>query len=76
VIVNREILFPHQEIRDMVCKRREARKQWQQTCNPNDKILFNKLSKKTTEMIRKVNQQSLEDYLLDLSPKMYVCRYM
>lgn len=54
MVTNREILYPIQ-VREMVRKRRVARKRWQRTRNLVDKTAFNKLSKRTSELIKEIN---------------------
>jgi hypothetical protein len=65
IVTNREVLYPL-EIREMVKRRRKARKRWQSTRNPVDKSVFNKLSKETSKMIREFKESSLEEYLSNL----------
>lgn len=55
-----------QEVREMVKKRRAARHRWQQTRDPADKATFNSISKRTSELIAKINNKSFEDLVYSL----------
>lgn len=65
--VTKELLYPA-EVRQLVKQRRRARKKWQRSRLPSDKATFNKISKEVTTLIRTINEKSVNDYLVNLSP--------
>lgn len=56
------------EIRKLVAEQRRARRTWQKSRNPADKSAFNRLSNQLNKQIKQLKQQSVEDYLTNLSP--------
>lgn len=63
-----EVNYPS-EIRDMIRKRRKARRVWQRTRNPADKRNFNRISNQTNHRIRDFKQTCFENYLGGLGPE-------
>lgn len=61
------LLYP-ESVRLLVKQRRKARKKWQRTRCPEDKSIFNKLSKETTKLIKSINEKTVTDYVTNLSP--------
>lgn len=55
------------EIRRVVQEKRKARRKWMQTRMPEHKTTFNKLCKKLSQLIKKTKNESINNYLKDLS---------
>lgn len=55
------------EIRAMIKERRRAKRMWQQSMNPEDKRILNRISNQLNKLIKDNKNKSIEAYLEGLS---------
>lgn len=55
-------------VRDKIAEKRQARRKWQYTRNPNDKRILNKLTKDVKNLLREITNKKFHDYINSLSP--------
>ncbi|KAL4091686.1 hypothetical protein QTP88_026338 [Uroleucon formosanum] len=63
---NREITYP-MEIRELVKKKRKARKKWHCTRDPLDKTIWNSTCRLLHDKIKEVKNETFKSYLSNLS---------
>lgn len=56
------------EVKDLIQKKRKLRRRWQQTRSPNDRTVFNRASQQLKRLINNIENQTLLQYLENLSP--------
>lgn len=55
------------EVRDLIGRKRKARKRWQNSRAPEDKTLLNKLCNDLKSLIKKIKNESINNFLQGLS---------